>query len=333
MVEIVLEVQKNDPSATTAILVRNRSHLHEIAPRLRNAGLRFRAIEIEGLAFRPVVQDLLALTRALIHPGDRLAWLALLRAPWCGLTLADIHALASMSANSVPSGPTVTVWELLNDDSCVANVSCRWPGAAGTHAGNPEVMLWIIATGKGCAKQSRQHGLRWAALLALIMRRTLKMPRRTLITSKLKRREVQGISELGVLEEGLARLYALPDLKADDTLQVMTIHKAKGLEFDHVILPGLGRSSRSNDKRLFMWMEHLRADLPSDETGDGDESIACADPGNRRGRDRIYAWLEKLEGEKEHLEDERLLYVGATRARKRLHLLGSTGYSAAPMAV
>ena len=95
MVEIAAQARRDDPAATTAILVRNRSHLHEIIPRLKEAGLRFRAIEIEGLGSRPVVQDLLALTRALAHPGGSLAWLALLRAPWCGLTLADIHALVS----------------------------------------------------------------------------------------------------------------------------------------------------------------------------------------------------------------------------------------------
>ena len=126
-------------AATTAILVRNRSHLHEIIPRLKEAGLRFRAIEIEGLGHRPVVQDLLALTRALAHPGDRLAWLALLRAPWCGLTLEDIHAVISAHIDPFPMTPmrhtivdrevkgargnSRTVWELLNDDARMARLS------------------------------------------------------------------------------------------------------------------------------------------------------------------------------------------------------------------
>jgi ATP-dependent exoDNAse (exonuclease V) beta subunit len=79
-----------------------------------------------------------------------------------------------------------------------------------------------------------------------------------------------------------------------------------------------------------MWMEHLRADLASGETGYGDDLLLAPIQETGADVDRIYAWLEKLEGEKERLEDERLLYVGATRARKRLHLLGSTGLMHSP---
>ena len=130
---------------------------------------------------------------------------------------------------------------------------------------------------------------------------------------------------VAALEEGLVRLFALPDVKADDTLQIMTIHKAKGLEFDHVIVPGLGRSSRGNDKKLFMWMEYLRPALATEEPSEGNDLLLAPIQETGGEADRIYSWLEKLDGEKERLEDGRLLYVAATRARQRLHLLGSAG--------
>jgi len=125
------------------------------------------------------------------------------------------------------------------------------------------------------------------------------------------------IADPGAFAEGLADLYALPDLQADERLQIMTIHKAKGLEFDTVIVPGLGRQPRGDEARLFLWMEQPRKD------GDGAADLLLA-PIHETGAndDPIYRWLQNLEAEKERLEAGRLLYVAATRARSRLHLLG-----------
>jgi ATP-dependent exoDNAse (exonuclease V) beta subunit len=83
------------------VLVRAREHLSSISRELHGAGLAFRAVDVQPLAIVPVVQDLHALTRALLHLGDRVAWLAILRAPWCGLTLADLHALAGRHDHTV----------------------------------------------------------------------------------------------------------------------------------------------------------------------------------------------------------------------------------------
>ncbi|SFU30671.1 UvrD-helicase domain-containing protein [Nitrosospira multiformis] len=344
VVEIVTRVQRDEDCSTTAILVRNRSHLAEILPRLKKAGLRFRAIEIEGLGRQPVVQDLLVLTRALMHPADRLAWLALLRAPWCGLTLADLHALVSAAPRQSDEasvsdiaqereenagiGPG-TAWEWLQDENRIASVS----------ADAYERLLRLRDVLKVCMANRNRQSLRatveaaWLALggPACLEDETGLEDASAYLDYLESHEEAGSIRSLAALEEGLAGLSALPDAKADDSLQIMTIHKAKGLEFDCVIVPGLGRSSRSDDKKLFMWMEHLRDEWPETEAEEEGESSGGNDlllaPIQETGSqsDPIYAWMEKLDNEKECLEDGRLLYVAATRARKRLHLLGSTG--------
>ncbi|MCX7184533.1 MAG: UvrD-helicase domain-containing protein [Nitrosospira sp.] len=318
--EIIQQVQHDDPSATTAILVRNRGHLREIVLQLNAAGLRFRAIEIKGLGYRPVVQDLLALTRALAHPADRLAWLAVLRAPWCGLTLADLHALAAVQSAFADSEHTM--WQLLHDDARMAAVS----------ADGGARLLRVREVLQECIGNRCRSSLRTlveAAWLALggpaCVGDVTDLADAEIYFDYLEAHEEAGsIPELALFEQGLDRLYALPDLGADDRLQIMTIHKAKGLEFDHVIVPGLGRLSRSNDKKLFMWMERPRATFAGGEQ-DGSTDLLLA-PIQETGTDGdlIYAWLEKLDADKEYFEDQRLLYVAATRARQRLHLLGST---------
>src|SRR5690606_34447675 len=82
VVELVHEARQKNPAGTIAILVRTRTHLQKILPALSAAGLNYQANEIDRLASRMAIMDLLSLTRALLNPADRIAWLALLRAPW-----------------------------------------------------------------------------------------------------------------------------------------------------------------------------------------------------------------------------------------------------------
>ncbi len=53
-----------------------------------------------------------------------------------------------------------------------------------------------------------------------------------------------GIPNLSLLTKKMAKLFGAADPNADPDLSVMTLHKAKGLEFDVVILPGLDRHTR-----------------------------------------------------------------------------------------
>ncbi len=72
--------------------------------RLRARGWPVHAVEIDALGEQPIAQDLLGLARALAHLDDRIAWLAVLRAPWCGLTWADLACALSRRARGAQSG-------------------------------------------------------------------------------------------------------------------------------------------------------------------------------------------------------------------------------------
>ncbi len=291
--------------ARIAILVRARNHLAHILPALRRAGLRYRAIEIERLGHRPVVQDLLALTRALLHPADRVAWLAILRAPWCGLTLADLHALCG-------ERPDAALWELLSDETQVEVMS---PDGRTRARALREVMQTALA------ERRRMPLRRWVEGVWLALGGPACVDRTDLADALVALDLLDGLERGGDLpdfaafEQRVAGLYALPDVTADESLQVMTIHKAKGLEFDTVIVPGLGRRPPSDTERLLMWIERPSA------APHGELLLAPIRESGSDG-DPIYLYLKGIDQKKGRHEDGRLLYVAATRAQHELHLIG-----------
>ena len=329
---------------TSAILVRNRSHLACIVPKLKEAGLRFRAIEIEELGHRQVVQDLLALTRALSHPADRLAWLACLRAPWCGLTLADLHALAGADRQGASSGAeTVQIQQELFPE-----IGSRRESSAGTRDGIDARTLWERladeATLARLSADGRLHLARFREVFDRALANRLRSPLRERVENAwlalggpacvqddtdvedteiyldtLEESEEAGeLADPAAFERGLDDLYALPDLHAGPgEPQILTIHKAKGLEFDTVIVPGLGSGTGRDERKLFVWME--RPALGS--TGGSQLLLAPINP-TGSDEDATYEYIRRLDREKERHEDARLLYVAATRAKRHLHLLG-----------
>src|SRR5262249_35703127 len=97
-----------DPEQSIAVLVQARTHLAGLRERLRAHGWPVHAVEIDALDEQPVAQDLLGLTRALAHLDDKIAWLAVLRAPWCGLTWAQLHPLCQ-------DAPPEVIWARVRD--------------------------------------------------------------------------------------------------------------------------------------------------------------------------------------------------------------------------
>jgi ATP-dependent exoDNAse (exonuclease V) beta subunit len=272
-----------------AILIRNRSALAEIVPALKSAGIRFRAIEIDKLGEKQVVQDLFALTRALTHLADRVAWLAILRAPWVGLSLSDLAKYFE--------GKSETIWELIRNVPALERFrSVLAPALANRLRGTLRDSVegvWLALGGPACV--SERGALEDAGVYL----------------DALERLEAAGEVDFARLAELLEELYAPPDPAATEgDLQIMTIHKAKGLEFGTVVVPGLDRAPGKGESPLMRWKELPDKSLllaPIKETGSDDEPA--------------YEYLKTLDREAEDTEAARLLYVAATRAKHRLHLL------------
>ncbi len=304
-----------------AILGRARKALVPIAGALREASIPFRALELEQLRDRPEVLDALALARALLNPQDRVAWLGVLRAPWCGLALDDLHKLVSADdpetlSRTVPDLLSQRLHLLSNEGRLsVQRLLHALEAAPSLHSAMPTASLgtwlqqvWLNLGGAACVDATAHANidLLWSRLDAL----------------------PGGAQDLlgNALDAALEKLTALPDPEAgtDCGVQLMTIHKSKGLEFEVVIVPELQAGTGNNRSGLLSWLE--RGLAQPDDSDDITEFLVA--PLQSKGSDRSMAktWVDRVRRARESQETRRVLYVAATRARDELHLFARPAY-------
>jgi ATP-dependent exoDNAse (exonuclease V) beta subunit len=302
-----------------AVIVRNRSHLAAIAPTLRSRGIPYRAVEIESLGERQELLDLNSLIRALLHPMDRIAWLAVLRAPWCGLTLADLHILTGSDTPSARSTPMLDLIE--------QNQQHLEPGA------RQRLHRTVSILRRALDARPRQSQIAsfaewiertWRALGGHLCLNATALENTQVFFALLDSVTPDAAQILsGELQQQLDRLYAQPDPSVSETcgVQLMTIHKAKGLGFDVVIVPGLERGTRREDAPLITSLQRSNP-----QTGQPEYFIA---PIGEKGaqQHRIYDWIQNQNKHRSAEETKRLFYVACTRARQELHLIGTASFN------
>lgn len=280
---------------SVAVLARTRKHLLPVIRALRERGLTPSCQDIDPLEGQPAVRDFVALLRALWHPADRLAWAALLRAPFVGLSWADLVALsANRSAepwperlDAAPEMPGLSeegrervrrLAEAIEQTRASASLRARLVDRAEA--------VWLALGGPGCLNREELDDWRQALLRIRAHARG------------------GGIEDLAALERGLAELYAAPRA---GQVQLMTLHKAKGLEFDRVLLVGLNAAPRNEDRPLVHLQElaGARFIVPKPPAFWPDEHPAHG----------LYKTIHDRHVDSRRHEALRLLYVAVTRAR------------------
>ena len=234
VVRHVQEAQR-EGAQDIAILVRARSHLTAILPALRRADVPYVAVELEPLAERLATRDLLTLTRALTQPADMLAGLALLRAPWCALRLADLLPIAEAARRGA-------VLAAIADPAVVAQLSTD--GAARVARVRDALAPALAARGR--LPLTDRVRAAWMALAGPACGEgDLDLDGANRYFAALAAHEHGGdVPDWAGFVEAAGKIFAVPSVPPAGGVQVMTLHRAKGLEFDTVILPGLARPPR-----------------------------------------------------------------------------------------
>jgi ATP-dependent helicase/nuclease subunit A len=310
VLDIVRAARARKADASVAILVAGRRHAACAVAALRAAGIAVRGIDLEPLGTRPAVRDLTALAHALLRPADRGAWLAVLRAPWCGLTLVDLTALCLGQPDALLPD-LLRQW--LTDPSPRAMIGAS--GAQALRRCTP--ILLEAAAAAGRIELASLLEATWLALggpASCADAAALRDAENFFLA--LNERQYEGHWNEAAIDVLTDSLYAQGESDAGDAVEVLTIHRAKGLEWDVVILPGLGRRMRPDDAPLLRWIE-----LPRDDDGT-DLLMTTLSLGNPAVTDPLNRYIAQLQQARARNEKLRLAYVAATRARRELHLLG-----------
>jgi len=307
-----------------AVLVSARSHLNEIVAALKQDGadgtIPFRAVEIDALSQRQEVLDLTALTRALLHPADRVATLALLRSPCCGLSLSDLHTLTGTDDPSL-------------QDFCIRRLIVSrgplLPNESRQRIERVRDALESAASQRAHLTTSQLVERTWRSLGMDAYLNQTELSNTFIFFNLLDNLE----SQLAInsssdpldssrLDEHLKKLFAEPNYVPDNIVfvDILTIHKAKGLEWDVVLVPSLERQSAVDRNRLLTWSELE----PTGQSEDLSAHLMLA-PIAAKGEniDPLTRWLNGIHRARQAAERKRLFYVASTRARQELHLFAT----------
>ena len=351
------EAQAHDAPFSAAVLVRKNKHSAEIAEYLAARGVPYEIVGVGGLLDIPEVADTLAVATMLVRPADSSAALRILAGPAVGLGLADLAALAARANNLRGTAPEETAASGDPAARLAAQLEELSARAAALSAGaEAPAGLTDAVADLGEPERYSEEGLRRLRELAAKLRflRTQSLGKRLvdlvtdiidvfgIRTEVLARSSNSGTVHLerllhavasypGTSLEGLLDYFALAREHEDglapgavvsrtDRVQILTAHKAKGLEWDTVAVLHADNATYAAKAETFLtWVRNL----PDASFGDPEYLPDFAEVENRTQFEKAgAAWLKQVRAELAE-ESARLFYVAVTRAERKLLVTGS----------
>lgn len=285
-----------------AILCRASTSFAAYENALNEAGLPYLTVAGRGFYERPEVRDLLNALLALADPTDDLALVGLLRSPVLGWSDPALYRLVRARGYDTAT----PLWELLKTRTAFRS----GPGAPVDRTVD---LLTNLQARVGRApvadvlKAFLDRTDYRAALLWTGDRRGARNVDKLLAYAHLS--GIVGAGEFLEYVEGLKGTEAREGearATVEGAVQIMTVHQAKGLEFPVVVIGDATHRASSRDEPLFH--PDLGLTLPLKDEA--------------KNLPATYAMAKALDEDMESAEDDRLLYVAATRAREKLIVSG-----------
>lgn len=343
--EQVKTLKEKGSEQSIAILVQSRPVAAQIINALDRIGVAWAGPDLQPLKDEEVVVDLFALSRAVTNIADDLAWISLLRSPWCGMSLKDIHVFRAISnsrhetlAATILSvgelGSIERLGELEHFTHFVSEVSSS--GVRRLYRTARILSIFWHKRYRGSFRVWLEALWRFLAADITAIDGEDKIDKVVHVerVSKCYFDTLESVSadvdsswfpNLQLLQEKVFRLYSDSDEVQQDIVQIMTIHRSKGLEFDAVFLPSLHKGGRPDDKPLMMLQNRLLEDNDGAQTLlllglQPTEPFLASDKKTKRAT--LFDFLRTERSKAAGYERLRLLYVAATRAKRRLFISG-----------
>lgn len=296
-VEFLLAMQNDSGRKLkdVTVLARFSKFANELQQRLEAVGVKARIVGgTEKFYVRLEIRDLANTLKALADPFDDFALLACLRSPVAGVSLDTIAALAM--EKPVVEALATHLPNNLEDKEALEKFRA-WFEPLRKEADRLsawEVLSRVMAQSNYLpALAAKKSGDKMLANVRKLLTLATKQPELGPIEFSEQIREIQRLAH----KEGDAQA----DDEDDDTLTIMTIHKAKGLEFDTVVVPDVHR-------RLGGRAEAVEVDA----------RLGLIATKFTKEDNIFHKWLAHERKDREMAEEMRVLYVALTRAKKQL---------------
>jgi ATP-dependent helicase/nuclease subunit A len=303
-----------------AILLRTRSPQYLYEKHLRLLDIPFTSEDTNDLFYGGLVNDIMSVLRLVSYPLDNAAYAEMLRSPFVGLSLSGTAACLSVYSEAENPQPfdDQALEHLDKNDRRIFEHGKRIYSVICKKAKSESISslvneLWY--------NEGYRYEIEWNPQTSVYRQLFDYLFHLAVNADETNEGLASFTDSMCSFRDSGGKLSEIEiPMERHGAINLMTIHKSKGLEFPVVFLCGCGRKSQSDISKDVYF---------SDETGIALNPPVPEECRKITGKRNNFFWQKANEETKRKRTAElrRLLYVGMTRAEKTLYITGSLDIS------